>query len=387
MRVLFLCRNSFEKTSGGVVEYLQFLPPALRQLGVEVLFYDMGNTQDNSLQGPVVLPNGVKTYSGPLIKPGLFVSGKKFAALMQLCRSEKIDLVHAQGTYRSGFVARKLAQKMQMPYVVMSHGDVAPVNSSRMRRVSVQRRCLAILRDATAVLHLTPMMAEASHALYDTRAKSAVIGNGIDLQSFACATSAEQDYMFAIGRLEREKGVHVLLDAYAALRQQHVQTSLVIAGAGSQAHALQAQAHALGLTVITELAPSLTIPPASVVFTGYVTGAVKCRLISQCKLMLFPTQPAQWDEPFGIVQIEAMAAGKALVASDAPVTRYLQSKGLQVSLVKADDVSGWAVRIAELLSDASLRNNAGAMNLASAAQFDWQPIAVQYRDFYHEVLI
>ncbi|MES2218149.1 MAG: glycosyltransferase family 4 protein [Pseudomonadota bacterium] len=387
MRVLFLCRNSFEKTAGGVVEYLHYLPPALRALGIEILYYAMGNELDDTLQGPHLLPNGVPAYSGPVIKPGWFVARNKLTALEQLCRSEKIDLVHAQGTYRSGFVARKLFQKMQIPYVVMSHGDVVTTNSSRMQRGSVQRRCQHILRDATGVIHLTPMMAEASHALCDARQKSVVIGNGIDLQSFAGLDTSEQDYMLAIGRLEREKGFHVLVDVYAALRQQDVRTSLVIAGTGSQAQALQTQARALGLTVITELPALSAIPPASIVFTGYVKGEVKCQLISQCKLMLFPTQPAQWDEPFGIVQIEAMAAGKALVASDSPVTRYLQTKGLQASLVRADDIAGWTAQIGELLFDPALRKTAGDMNLQHVDQFDWQPIAVQYRDFYRNILI
>src|SRR5580700_6592495 len=134
MRVLFLCRNSFAKTAGGGWESLHFLPPALKAFDIEVLMYDMGNETDFRLQGPHVLPNGMLSYSGPVIRPAMFVSQKKLKPLLTLVKQEKIDLIHAQGTYRSGFAALQVFKQAQVPYVVMSHGDIAAVNSDRIKR-------------------------------------------------------------------------------------------------------------------------------------------------------------------------------------------------------------------------------------------------------------
>jgi glycosyltransferase involved in cell wall biosynthesis len=383
MRVLLLCRHSFEKTAGGVVEYLHYLPTALKAYGIETVMYDMGNETDNALQGPHLLPNGMPSYSGPLIKPGFLVSRRKLQPLIDLCRSEKIDLVHAQGTYRSGFVALQLFKRIGLPYVVMSHGDIAAANSDRMKRGKVQRRCSEILRQAVGVSHLTPMMADASHAIFDTRDKSVVIANGIDLASWDDGLAVpEQNYVLGIGRLQREKGFHVLIDAYAWLQKQGVKTSLVIAGDGAEALNLHAQVLRLGLKLVTNYTDMSAIPESSVVFTGYVKGDAKHALIAGSQLILFPTQPSEWEEPFGIVQIEAMAAGKVLVASDSATTRYLQSLGLQARLAKADDAKAWAEQMLQLLGAPDVRKKLGSINLDNVKQFDWDVIAKQYRDMY-----
>jgi glycosyltransferase involved in cell wall biosynthesis len=381
MRILFLCRNSFAKTAGGVWEFLHFLPPALKALDIEVLMYDMGNETDFRLQGPHVLPNGMLSYSGPVIRPALFVSQKKLTPLLKLVKQEKIDLIHAQGTYRSGFAALQIFKHSRTPYVIMSHGDIAAVNSDRIKRGKVRRRCREILRHAHKVSHLTPIMAEASHEIFDTQNKSVIIGNGIDLASWrALPAMPEQNYILGIGRLTREKGFHVLIDAYAKLCKLGKETTLVIAGTGPENEALQKQARNLGLNTVIGL-PDV-IPQRSVVFTGYIKGELKNSLIAQCSAMLFPTQPALWEEPFGIVQIEAMAAGKILIASDSGTTRYLQDLGLQAVLVKPDEPADWADKIASVLDDAALRLQLGRDNVANVEQFDWSVIAGEYRDLY-----
>ena len=383
MRVLLLCRHPFHKTSGGVVEFLHYLPMALSRLGIETVMYDMGNEADHALAGPLRLPNGMPAYSGPLIKPGFWVSRRKLAPLADLCRLEKIDLVHAQGTYRSGFAAWQLFRQTGQPYMVMSHGDIAAANSDRMKRGSVQRRCREILRHAVAVSHLTPMMAAASHQMFDTRDKSVVIANGIDLASWRQSPArTEQNYVLGMGRLQREKGFHVLIDTYAELCRRGVKTSLVIAGDGAEAANLQAQVERLGLTLVTGHQDMAAIPAQSVVFTGYVKGDQKQALVAGSRLILFPTQPSQWEEPFGIVQIEAMAAGKVLVASDSMTTRYLQTLGLQARLAEPDNPVAWADQIMPLLGAADERETLGRINLANVQQFDWDVIAKQYRDLY-----
>lgn len=383
MRVLLLNRYSIEQTNGGVAEYLYYLPIALRPYGVEALLYSESDEGVYQLTGPRYLENGMSAYTGPFIKPGFFVSNRKLKPLLDLCRTENIDLIHAQGTYRSGYIAMQVHKHISLPYVVTSHADIVKTNSDRMKRRVVQGRCREILRHAAAVTHLTPLMAEVSHQIYDASAKSVVIGNGIDLAGWANANSAaEQNYLLGIGRLVPEKGFNILIDAYAELRNQGVSTSLVIAGTGPEATALQNQARHLGLNVVTDFQEISSIPEDSVVFTGYVKDEKKKQLVSQSRLILFPTQPSQWEEPFGIVQIEAMAAGKAMVASDSATTRYLQSFGLQAVLVKADDILAWAGQIQVLLHDTAFRNKLGKINLANAQQFDWDIIAKQYRDVY-----
>ncbi len=383
MRVLLLNRYSLERTAGGVAEYLYYLPLSLKPLGITTYIYNEDEKGGSQLVGPRLLKNGVPTYAGPFIKPSFFVSTKKLNPLLELCKKEKIDLIHAQGTYRCGWIAMQVCKLAKIPYVVTSHADIVVTNSDRMKRGKVQRRARAVLAHAAKVTHLTPLMAEISHQVFDTRDKSYIIGNGIDVKEWrAVATLPEQNYAIGIGRLEPEKGFHVLISAYALLHSQNFSGSLVIAGTGSAELELQHQAKRLGMNVVTAFQDFSRVPERSVVFTGYIRGEIKKQLIGQSQMILFPTQPQQWEEPFGIVQIEAMAAGKALIASDSVTTRYLQTFGLQAALVQAENVHAWAEEIKNISVNQVVRHQLGRKNLENADQFDWSVIAKQYRDVY-----
>ncbi len=387
MRILLLNRYSLERTTGGVAEFLHYLPLVLKSHGIHTVAYNEDESHSGKLQGPHYSQNGLVAYAGPFIKPGFFVSSKKLKPLLDLCRSEKIDLIHAQGAYRCGFIALQVFKRIGIPYIVTSHADIVATNSDRMKRKKVQRRCRDALKYAAGVSHLTPRMAEISHEICDTRFKNTIIGNGIDLAGWQSVLSLpEKKYVLGIGRLEPEKGFHVLIDAFARLMQRGVDTSLVIAGSGSAELALQVRARNLGLRVITEAKEFSSLPEQSVIFTGYIRGDLKKQLMAQCQCVLFPTQPSQWEEPFGIVQIEAMAAGKALVASDSATTRYLQTFGLQALLVKPDDADDWAGQIQMLLSDVNLRHEFAKANLSHANQFDWGVVAAQYAKMYANTL-
>lgn len=384
MRVLFLFPDTLEEGAyrGGVAEFLLALTPALTKFGIDSVIYTKDKSL-NTLSPPRQLTDGVTIYRGPFIKPGFFFSRKKLKPVLTLCETEKIDLIHAEGTYTAGFMALQIFKRLGIPYIVTSHSDILPTNSKRMQRKSVQNRCRNVLKQAKAVTHLTPTMEIASHELLDTRAKSTLIPNGIDYFSWLPYTKLpEKNYLLAIGRLERGKGFHVLIEMYARLIEQGITTSLIIAGAGKMGPALYDQAKQLGINIITDFKDFSSIPEKSILFTGYISGETKKQLIAEAKCFLFATQPKVWEEAFGIVLLEAMAAGKALVSSDVNSARFLETLGLQASFVTPDDISEWVNATKKLLQDDSLRNLMGKNNLANAKQFDWRLIAERYKNVF-----
>ncbi|VVC75710.1 Glycogen synthase [Aquicella siphonis] len=384
MRVLFLYPRTLDSASsmGGVAEFLCSLAPALKSHEVDSVIY-AGDKTITQLKAPVQLITQSVVYNGPFIKPGFFYSRRKLAPVLDLCAQIQFDVIHAQGTYTAGFMAMQISKRTGIPFVVTSHSDILSTNSKRMRRRNVQRRCRQVLKHAAAVTHLTPMMEEISHQLWDTRAKSTVIGNGIDCELWhPYAALPERNYMLGIGRLEKGKGFHVLIDMYARLLKMGVTTSLVIAGRGSEENNLYAQARQYGINLVTDCENVAQIPEKSIVFTGYVRDDVKRRLIGQSRFVLFATQPDLWEEAFGIVQLEAMAAGKPVIASDTNVTRFLRQSGLRAVIVEAANIKAWAEEAYHLLHDANTRREYGSENLLAAARFGWLPIASQYRDVY-----
>lgn len=383
MRIVYLCHNYADTTLGGVAEFLHFLPMALKNQHIHIVIYTKAcHRKITQLQAPMILPNGIPHYTGPFLTPRFFPDKQELTPLLQLCEQEKIDLLHAHGTYRSGYMARYVKKYLNIPFIVTSHGDISPINSKRMRRPHIKRRCQTILRDAKHVTHLTPLMAQISHQLYDTRHKSTIIPNGIDRQGWpALGQYPQKDYFFAIGRLEPEKGFAILIQAYAKLRQMGVTTSLVIAGTGSMQEILPREAEQFGLTVYTDFAHH-DIPPASIIFTGYVQGDRKKLLFAEAKAVLVPTQPQSWEEAFGIVYLEAMMAGKAIIASDMPVCHYLRQFGLQATLVNACDKDAWVQAMLDFLSNPSRYQQMGVYNRQATENFDWVIIAKAYQKLY-----
>src|SRR5579883_15738 len=389
MRILYLCHRYADTTIGGVAEFLHYLPLALKPLGVEVIIYTQAkkNTKSDKLLGPVMIANQTPHYSGPFLKPRWFPKKKELLPLLTLCQQEKIDLIHAQGTYRAGYMAMYVYRYAGIPYIITSHSDILETNSKRVQRYTIKRRCQKILQEAAFVTHLTPIIAKASHQIYDTQMKSQMIHNGIDVAAWRpYLHQPKQNYLLAIGRLEPEKGFSILIDAYAALLKQGLTTSLVIAGTGSGEALFQAQAKRLGLNVVTPFPVGQPIPEKSVVFTGYVRGEEKKRLFSQAQCVLFATQPDVFEEAFGIVQLEAMAAGKAMIASDIAATRYLQTLGMQACLVNPPNaISEWVQAIQFLLNPPSFGEEMGAANERCVEQFAWERIAKDYKEVYEKV--
>ncbi|TAK76743.1 MAG: glycosyltransferase family 1 protein [Gammaproteobacteria bacterium] len=386
MKILFLSHRYADTVIGGLAEFLHYLPLALQAYGVNSIIYTQAkNKNTTQLLAPELLSNHILHYTGPFLKPRFFPAKNELLPLITLCQQEKIDLIHAQGTYRAGYMAMHASKHTGIPYIITSHSDILEANSKRLQRRNIQKRCQKILRQAAFVTHLTPLMTQASHQLYDTSDKSEIIHNGIDVAAWRTYPHQPmQDYLFAIGRLEPEKGFSILIDAYAALRKQGITTSLVIAGTGSHEAALQAQAKQLGLEVVTDFQVGMPIPKASLIFTGYVRGDEKKHLFSQARLILFPTQPNAWQEAFGIVLLEAMAAGKAIVASDSSTSRYLQTLGMQAQLVTPDRVSAWVQAIASLLSHPSLGETMGQDNHRYIETFAWEKIAKAYATVYQK---
>ena len=104
--------------------------------------------------------------------------------------------------------------------------------------------------------------------------------------------------VFYVGRVVYEKGVHLLVNAWPRILAAFPRARLVIAGTGDNLEAVKHQARALGLQ-------------QQVMFAGFISDEDRQRLYAAASLAVFPSI----YEPFGIVALEAMAAGCPVVVS------------------------------------------------------------------------
>jgi glycosyltransferase involved in cell wall biosynthesis len=134
------------------------------------------------------------------------------------------------------------------------------------------------------------------------------------------------------GRLSREKGVDLLLDAWRTLPGA---TPLAIAGDGPEAPALRARARGI----------------AGVEFLGELPRERVAALLAGCA---FAVVPSLCYEVFGLAAAEAMAAGRAVVASDAGALSELVEHGANGLLFRSGDAEGLASACRRLLDDPGL---------------------------------
>ena len=200
-----------------------------------------------------------------------------------------------------------------------------------------------------------------------------IIPNGVDLDRFADAEPFEElrdgtiNILF-VGRFEERKGLIHLLRAYHRLRKRHVDARLLIIGSGPRQREYR---RFIGLRQIRD-----------VEFLGRVSDDAKARYFASADIFC---APATGQESFGIVLLEAMAAGVPIVASDIHGYKNVVQRGVQGLLVEPRNHRALAAALYRLSSDADLRHRMGEEGRAKAPEYSWDRVTEQIVDFYREI--
>lgn len=133
-----------------------------------------------------------------------------------------------------------------------------------------------------------------------------------------------------VGRISREKNLHLLAEAFLKLRRTHSGVNLVVAGDGPY---------------LTEMKRSLAGKGA--VFTGYVQGEELAGLYASCDLFVFPST----TDTFGNVVLEAQASGLPVIVTPFGGPRENVEAGSTGLVVEAVDPDGLARAMEELVRD------------------------------------
>jgi phosphatidylinositol alpha-mannosyltransferase len=201
-----------------------------------------------------------------------------------------------------------------------------------------------------------------------------VIPNGVDVDRFrrAVPLSRWQDgtsNLLFVGRHEPRKGLLDLLKAYRILRKTGCNCRLLVVGTGP-----------LGREARRYVA---TRRLQGVEFLGRVSDEEKAQLFRTADVYV---SPATGGESFGIVLLEAMAAGTPIVASDIHGYKGVLRRGREGLLVPPREPKELALAIARLLRDDDLRTEMGEAGVARAQEFSWERVTAKVDDFYSLVI-
>ena len=167
-----------------------------------------------------------------------------------------------------------------------------------------------------------------------------------------------------------QKGFDVLIEAYARLSARMADApDLLIAGDGAERENLQKRVGDLGLMDRVHLIGFADRPTAVSLFRG-------------CEMFILPSR----HEPQGIVNLEAMACAKPVIASRVGGVPEIVLDGVTGLLVPGEDASAFAQALESLLADpAKARTLGEAGRERVVAEFTWPRIADQYFEIYNSV--
>jgi len=290
-----------------------------------------------------------------------------------------LDVFHAHHPFLLGASARRLARMSDRPFVFTNHtlydryAHYVPLPRGIVARGAV--RWSAGFAD-TADLVLTPSEFVARRLrAQGVRRPIEVIPTGVDLEKLqpGCRATARRTLglgadarvLLYVGRLDREKNIELLLDAFARVRTRGCR--LVLVGRGTQAPALGRLASASGLGGRVEFRGG--VPPESL--PDYYRAA---------DAFVF----ASTTETQGLAVLEAMACGLPVVAVRASGIEEVVTDGVSGLLVP-EDVGAFADAIDQLLADADLGAKLAIGGREAAAAYGAPAIAERLEAAYQRV--
>lgn len=386
MNVLMLSWEFPPKVVGGLARHVHDLSVALAGQGVDV---DVVTTADEGYREYENV-NGVDVYR---VRPHYVAARDFISDILQLNvamlekimallgQGKKYHLVHAHD-WLVAFAARAVKHAERIPLIATIHatefGRNGGLHNDMQRYISDVEWWLTY--EAWNVICCSRSMQHELQRVFQLPAdKISVIPNGVDPGQVNKGLSRpegetnpgnKENTVFFVGRLVREKGVHVLLEAAPMVLSEVPGTKFVIAGKGPVMEELRSRAYSLGLE-------------NHVHFTGYIDDATRNRLLHSASVAVFPSL----YEPFGIVALEAMAARVPVVASDTGGLSEIIEHGKDGLKCYPGNPKSLADQVIAVLKDRKL-----AAKLVESAyikvhsRYSWQEIARQTMNAYQDVL-
>jgi phosphatidylinositol alpha-mannosyltransferase len=305
--------------------------------------------------GVTPLGNSLPTAANGSVAPIAPDASAQFR-LIRALREEDFDVVHlheplAPGTTMTALLVRSapIVATFHAAGGSMAYRWLRPGVRALARRIDV--RC-AVSDDAR-------VMAEAALG-----GSYRVLYNGIEIDRVQAVVPARTDAptILFVGRHEPRKGLDVLLASLAHLPSD---TQLWVAGEGPDTRALRAQYGA----------------DSRISWLGRITEDEKLARLRGADVFCAPSLRG---ESFGIVLLEAMAAGTAIVASDLPGYANVVRSGLDAVLVPPGDPGALAAALVGVLTSPARRAALVASGAARAERFSMDRLADAYLECYGE---
>lgn len=298
-----------------------------------------------------------------------------------------VDIVHAHSPIPySDLPALLYAKRKKVPFLLTYQFDGQETGGSFARNsgVIIYNKLFInrVLSSAQVIIATTRSYANESPFLRRFSDKIVVIPNGVNLEEVTTKHTKEESrkilnlpednpIILFFGSLVPYKGPDILLEAFNIVKNTFDDVKLIYAGRGQLKKQLEIRASDLGLE-------------SDVTFAGFVPDELKPLYFKSADIFSLPS--TSLAESFGIVNLEAMAAGIPIVASNLGGIPDIVKQNENGLLAEPCNVQSLADELSTLLEDGKLRKKMGLDGYSKVQDYSWDRIAKRTEDLYRELL-
>ncbi|CAM8408017.1 RfaG Glycosyltransferase [Candidatus Methylopumilus universalis] len=354
MNILFISDVFFPRVNG-VSTSINTFATELKALGHQVTLIAPSYTDEDKQEEWIVRVPSHKIYFDPEDR---LMNFGKLKALLPWIRDKHFDVIHIHTPFTAHYVGIHFGKKLDIPVVETYHTFfedylhhylpfIPQFISRKLARTISRRQCNAV---DGIVSPSKPMLDVLKQ--YGIKTPAEVVATGLDDSSFANVDGEHfrmshdiplaQPMLLFVGRVAHEKNIGFLLEMHVELIKKHPDALLVITGEGPAEESIKHSIDKLGIS-------------NKVRMIGYLDRShelIAC--YKAADIFVFASK----SETQGLVLLEAMAQGTAVVAIAELGTKSILIEGEGVLIAK-DDINDFADKVSVLLSDAPKRQMIG----------------------------
>ncbi len=332
-----------------------------------------------------------KVHKLPTLK-GYFNDQVFFANLLAEIIIWPTDIIHAHSTYPCGYAAAKVKKIKNIPLIITPHGidiHVIPkLNFGLRLDPEKDSKIRYAIDNAEALTAISRSVADSLVDAGGEKSKIFTIPNGIDIERFNNTVDKEELYnwlglgkadkiILTVGNYHKRKGQNFLIKAMPEISKFDSFARLVIVGRDTKKLMLLIRELGLeGKVILTGPLPFMV---------NRIDGKVDwlAALYKHCQIYV-SAGIAKEAEGLSLALLDAMAAGKPIVATDISGNRDVVKNGENGMLVEPGNESAIAKSVVTILEDKRKLYEFGRKNKEKAESMAWSNVAGQYCRLYEK---
>lgn len=367
MRIGIVCPYSFD-VPGGVQFHVRDLAEHLIGTGHDVSV--MAPADEGCVLPPYLVSSGKAMpvrYNGSVAR--LTFGPRTGGRVSRWLETGAFDVIH---------IHEPIAPSVSILALFAAQGPITATFHTSFVRSRAMQAAYPLVRTSLEKIHGRIAVSEAARQTLITHVggDAVVIPNGVYVDRFASARCdprwqgrPDSPSIVFLGRIdEPRKGLPVLLAALPAVLERLPGLRVYVAGFGD-----------------VDAARDRTDPRVrdAVTYLGSVSDETKATLLASADVYV---APHTGGESFGIVLVEAMSAGTAVLASDLPAFLRVLDDGRVGATFRNEDAADLATRLTALLEDVPGRLGLAAAGQAAARRYDWSTVAEDILTVYETVI-